>query len=300
MLQLEELERSIRRHAHGPVTDTPVPGLRLYCTDASEPTSAQLVYHPMVCIMVAGEKSVTLGDKVFRYTPANYLIASVDLPVTGTVTNANPGQPYLALSLAIDPALLAEVMLTVPPATVPAEPTSGLGIGMLSPALLDCFVRLTRLLDEPPVHAAQLAPLIHREVLFRLLQDTQASMLRQVATRDTRAAGIAHAIRWIREHFAEPFSTNTLARVANMSTASFNRHFRAVTAMSALQYQKLIRLQEARRRLVTQGEDAAAAGFHVGYTSPSQFSREYTRTFGKPPRQDAAFLQSQVGVAALL
>ncbi len=300
MVQLGELERSIRQHAIGPVTDTPLRGLRLYFTDAPQPTSAQLIYQPMVCIMVAGEKVVTLGDKVFRYTPANYLITAVDLPVTGTVTNANPGSPYLALSLAIDPALLAEVLLTMPPAPALAEPASGLGIGTLSPALLDCFVRLTRLLDESPANAAQLAPLIHREILFRLLADTHAPMLRQVATRDSRANGISQAIRWIREHFAEPFSTATLARVANMSTASFNRHFRTVTAMSALQYQKQIRLQEARRRLVTRGEDAATAGFHVGYSSPSQFSREYTRTFGRPPRQDVAFLGSQPGINALL
>jgi AraC-like DNA-binding protein len=298
MVQLQELERYIRRHAHGAVTDTPISGLRLYFADATEPLSAQLVYQPMICIMVQGEKTVALGDKVFRYTPANYLIASVDLPVTGTVSNTEPGRPYLALSLAIDPALLADVMLTIPSAAIAIESGTGLGIGLLSSALLDCFVRLARLLDESPDTVAQLAPLIQREILFRLLQDENASMLRQVSTRDTRANGIAHAIRWIREHFAEPFSTTKLARIANMSTASFNRHFRAVTAMSALQYQKQIRLQEARRRLITQHEDAATAAFHVGYASPSQFSREYTRTFGKPPRQDTLRLHSEA--AALL
>ncbi|CAN5723467.1 AraC family transcriptional regulator [soil metagenome] len=295
MTQLEELQQNILRHIRQPVTLTAVPGLTLYHSDSDQPNSAQLIYTPMVCIMAQGEKRVFLGDSVFRYTPSSYLITSVDLPVTGTVCNAAPGSPYLALSLAIDTDLLADLLLTLPPAPLTTgsanESTCGLAIGAVDSSLLDCFVRLTRLLDEP-ISSPHLAPLICREVLYRLLQGDQAHMLRQIATRDSRTAQVASAIRWIREHYARPFSMRVLSGIANMSPASLPRHFRAVTAMSPLQYQKQVRLQEARRLLMSEGQDAATAAFHVGYASPSQFSREYSRTFGKPPRKDVTQLKA--------
>lgn len=253
-----------------------------------------MLYEPMLCIMVQGEKRVTLGSEIFRYTPEQFLIACVDLPVTGTVTNARPGEPYLALSLALDPKVIAELLLDMPASSI-REPVAGLGIGTLSPALLDCFLRLARLMEEPTA-IPQLAPLITRELFFRLLQSQEASMLRQIATRDSRGYGIARAIRAIREGYAGNFSAAALARTAGMSLPAFNRHFRTVTAMSPLQYQKQIRLQEARRRLVVNQENAATAGFQVGYASPSQFSREYARAFGRPPREDAALLQSHAGL----
>ncbi|SEB89554.1 Helix-turn-helix domain-containing protein [Terriglobus roseus] len=298
MTSLQELQRRIVNHATAPTTVTAVPGLSLYHADSDAPLSAKLIYTPMVCIMAQGEKKVLLGDNVFRYTPESYLISSIDLPVTGRVCNAAPGHPYLALSLAIDTRLLSELLMTLPPAPTETEPRCGLAIGKVDDALLDCFVRLTRLLEEPGA-IATVAPLISREILYRLLQGDQAQMLRQIATQGSRTVQVARAVQWIREHYAEPFSAQALAQVANMSPASLHRHFRAITAMSPLQYQKQVRLQEARRLLVTQGEDAATAGFHVGYASPSQFSREYTRTFGKPPRQDAASLQSRAGAVAV-
>jgi AraC-like DNA-binding protein len=288
--QLQELQQNILRHSTEPVTTTAIPGLTLYHADSDQPLSAQLIYTPMVCIMVQGEKRVFLGDSVFRYTPASYLISSVDLPVKGVVCNVAPGEPYLALSLAIDTALLSELMMTLPPAPISKEPSCGLAVAAITTPLLDCFVRLTRLLDDP-LTSPHLTPLIAREVLFRLLQGEQAQMLRQIATRGSRTAQVARAIRWIRDHYARPFSMNALCKIANMSPASLHRHFRVVTAMSPLQYQKQVRLQEARRLLIAEGQDAATAAFHVGYASPSQFSREYSRTFGKPPRQDTAILR---------
>ena len=292
MTPLRELQQNVLRHATGGVTPTAVPDLKLYRYDGEQSPGTPLMYTPMICLMAQGEKRVTLGESVFRYTPANYLINSVDLPVTGMVRNAAPGRPYLALSLAIDTAVLSELLLTLPPTTETSESTCGLSVGTLDTELLECFVRLTRLLDHAET-IAHLAPLITREVLYRLLQGSHAPMLRQIATRDSRTAQIAGAIRWIRQNYARPFSIQALSSVANMSPASLHRHFRAVTAMSPLQYQKQVRLQEARRLLVSEGQDAATAAFHVGYASPSQFSREYSRTFGRPPRQDALQLMAQ-------
>ena len=299
MTPLEELQGNILRHAAAPVTQTAIAGLTLYHADCEVPSSAQLIYTPMVCLMAQGEKKVFLGDSVFRYTPSTYLISSVDLPVTGMVCNLEPGRPYLALSLAIDISVLGELLLAMPARESAEEPTCGLAMGRVDAVLLDCFVRLTRLLEEPQ-SAEYLAPLITREVLYRLLLGDQAHTLRQIATRDSRTAQVARVIRCLRERYAEPFSMRALCAVANMSPASLHRHFRAVTAMSPLQYQKRVRLQEARRLLVAEGQDAATAAFHVGYASPSQFSREYSRVFGSPPRQDAASLLTRAGSAAVL
>jgi AraC-like DNA-binding protein len=285
--QTEELKQNILRHAFGPSTESIIPGLTFFHSDSAGPVSAQLIYRPMVCVMAQGEKKILLGNTVFRYTPANFLISSVDLPVTGTVWNAAPGNPYLSLSLAVDPTVLSELIPSLPPADREREVSCGLAIGSLDSGLLDCFVRLTRLLDTPE-YVASVAPLITREVMCRILLGNQGHMLRQVATSGSRAAQVELAIHWLRDHYRGPFSMEKLAAVARMSAPSLHRHFRAVTAMSPLQYQKQLRLQEARRLLMSEGQDAATAGFSVGYASPSQFNREYHRTFGRPPRQDAA------------
>ena len=294
MTTREELRQIILRHVTGPVSASAVPGVRLYHTNSCAPVSAQLVYEPMVCIMVQGEKVVVLGSETLRYTPERYLISSVHLPVTGTVTNAHPDEPYLAMSLALDMEVLSELLI-LGPALASQKPARALEIGSLSPHLLDAFLRLARLMDEPAL-IAQLAPLITREILIRLLGSPQAPMLGQIATQSTHAAGIARAIRDIREGYSKTFSAASLARVAGMSLPSFNRHFRTVTEMSPLQYQKRIRLQEARRQLFTEQDDAASVGFSVGYASPSQFSREYARTFGRPPQDDATWMRSQHGL----
>jgi AraC-like DNA-binding protein len=287
---MQELATVIARHATYDVTPTSIPGLTLYRFNRGQSTSMPLIYTPMVCVMAQGEKHVALGDRIFRYSANDYLISSLDLPVTGTILRSSEGHPYLSFSLAIEPVALSEMVLNLPPALQPADPACALAIGQVDPPLHDACFRLVRLLDEPAM-IATLAPLITREIFYRLLRGQHGSMLRQSFAESGRTAQIANAIRWIRGHFDEPFSSETLAETVHMSIPSFNRHFRAVTAMSPLQYQKHVRLQEARRLLIVEGQDAATAAFNVGYASPSQFSREYVRAFGSPPRTDAGRLR---------
>jgi AraC-like DNA-binding protein len=287
---MQELATLLARHATDDVTPTPVPGLTLYRFNRGQSMGMPLIYTPMVCVMAQGEKHVALGDRIFRYQANDYLISSLDLPVTGTILHSSEDNPYLSFSLAIEPAALSEMVLNLPTALQPADPTCALAIGQVDAPLHDACLRLVRLLDEPAM-IGTLAPLITREIFYRLLRGQHGCMLRQSFADSGRTAQIANAIRWIRRHFDEPFSSETLAETVHMSIPSLNRHFRAVTAMSPLQYQKHVRLQEARRLLIAEGQDAATAAFKVGYSSPSQFSREYVRAFGAPPRADAERLR---------
>lgn len=295
---MQELATILARHATDDVTPTSIPGLTLYRFSRRQSTGIPLIYKPMVCVMAQGEKRVTLGDRIFRYSANDYLISSVDLPVTGTILHSSEKNPYLSFSVAIEPVALSEMVLKLPPAPPPVDPACALAIGRVDAPLHDACLRLVRLLDEPTTIAA-LAPLITREILYRLLRGKHGSMLRQAFGDNGHTAQIASAIRWIRSHFAEPFSADALAESVHMSVSSLNRHFRAVTAMSPLQYQKQVRLQEARRLLLTGETDAATAAFHVGYASPSQFSREYVRAFGAPPRSDTERLR-QAQIAAVV
>jgi AraC-like DNA-binding protein len=287
---MQELAAILARHAIDNVTPTPVPGLTLYRFNGRQSTGMPLIYTPMVCVMAQGEKHVALGDRIFRYSANDYLISSLDLPVTGTILHSSEKNPYLSFSLAIEPVALSEMVLNLPPAPMPIDPACALAIGQVDSPLQDACLRLVRLLDEPAM-IGTLAPLITREIFYRLLRGQHGSMLRQSFADGGRTAQISSAIRWIRGHFDEPFSSETLADTVHMSVPSLNRHFRAVTAMSPLQYQKHVRLQEARRLLIAEGQDAATAAFNVGYASPSQFSREYVRAFGAPPRADAERLR---------
>jgi AraC-like DNA-binding protein len=232
-----------------------------------------------------------LGDKVFEYSAGQYLVVSVDLPIASHVVRASADEPYLAVGMTLRPATIATLLLEVAAGDhTPVEP-SGMAVSDATTELLEPVVRLLRLLDRPediPV----LRPMVEREILWRLLAGEQRAMVRQIGLADSRLSQISHAIGWIRVHYAETFRIEDLARLAAMSVSSFHRHFRAVTAMSPLQYQKQIRLQEARARLLTESEDVAAVGFRVGYDSPSQFSREYSRLFGAPPGRDAARLRT--------
>jgi AraC-like DNA-binding protein len=292
MTSLEELRALVLRHKTGPVSTTSIPGVRLYHTNSAAPVTAQVTYAPMLCIMLQGEKRVMLGADVLRYTPEDYLLSCVHLPVTGTVVNVYPDEPYLAISLALDMDVIADLLIAAPAPSLDRPAEKALCIGKLSASLLDCFLRLARLLDEPAL-IAQVSPLITREIVVRLLCSGDASMLRQIATQSSYVAGIARAIQLLREGYAKAFSATALARTAGMSLGSFNRHFRTITGMSALQYQKQTRLQEARRLLFLRQGDAASVGFSVGYASASQFSREYARSFGRPPQEDASWLRSQ-------
>jgi len=287
---MQELAAILARHATADVTSTLVPGLTLYRFSRGQSAAMPLIYTPMVCVMAQGEKHVALGNRIFRYSMNDYLISSLDLPVTGTILQSSEENPYLSLSLEIEPVALSEMVLNLPSPPQPVDPACALAIGQVDSSLYDAFVRLTRLLDER-VMIATLAPLITREIFYRLLRGQHGSMLRQAFTDNGRTAQIANAIRWIRDHFDEPYSSEALAETVHMSVPSLNRHFRAVTAMSPLQYQKNVRLQEARRLLIADGQDAATAAFKVGYASPSQFSREYARAFGASPRADAERLR---------
>jgi AraC-like DNA-binding protein len=284
----QEICSVIARHWQGNQAATALPGVRLVRSDV--PTlPVAVVYQPILYIVAQGAKRALLGESVVAYGAGQYLLVSVDLPVTGAVVQASPQAPYLAFALALDPVVLADMLLALPSQPTGA-PSPGLAVSPVTPDLLDAALRLLRLLDTP-AHIPVLAPLVEREILYRLLTGAQAPMLRQIALAHSHLAHIGRAIGWIRSHFAEPLRIEAVAQQVHMTASTFHRHFKAVTAMSPLQYQKQIRLQEARRLLLAGQADAASIGFAVGYESPSQFSREYARMFGQPPVRDAVRLR---------
>ena len=276
---------AILRHTAESVVQTGIAGLTLYRSDHRRSGSIPFLYKPMVCVMAQGEKTISFGGRTLRYTSAHYLLSSVDLPLRGSVFRAAPGRPYLSASLLLDMVMLSDLFERMSPMPEPKAPAAGLAVGRLSEELLDAFTRLVRLLDRSQ-DIDVLAPLIQREIFYRLLCGEHGAMLKQVCLDYGSRARIAEAIRWIREHFHEPFSAKKLAQLMRMSEAALNRHFRALTGMSPLQYQKQVRLQEARRLLLSSGDNAATAASRVGYSSASQFSREYRRTFGVAPIAD--------------
>ena len=296
MNALNDLRLLLARHTTKPFTPTAIPGLTLLRADSIASCTIAAVYNPMLCIIAQGSKQVIVGDATLHYDTGSYLVSSVDLPASGRVTEATPTHPYLALGLNLDPKLLATLLLDQPGIPQPASLARGVGVSPVSPELLEPFVRLLRLLDTP-ADITPLAPLIVREILYRLLTGEQAAMLRQIALGERRISEVLRVIDWIRANFARPLHIATLARLAGMSPASLHRQFKAVTAMSPLQYQKQIRLQEARQIMVTGNADAASAGYAVGYGSPSQFSREYHRLFGAPPRQHIERMRAPDAIA---
>jgi AraC-like DNA-binding protein len=285
MDSLLEIRALLDRHAREGTWETPVPGLTLYL--ASAPTEpVPIVYQPLLCLIVAGAKHAALGDRLFRYDAGKFLTVSVDLPVSGQVVEG----PYAALSVVLDPAKIAGLILEAPgPASSGAS--VGLQVNEAGPDLVDALLRLVRLLDRP-ADIPVLAPMLEREVLWRLLQGPSGPTVRQIGLAESRLSQVNRAIQWLQANFAAPMQVEDLARLAGMSPASFHRHFKAVTAMSPLQYQKQLRLQAARTLLLSQPGDVAGAGFTVGYDSASQFSREYARQFGAPPGRDAVRLRA--------
>ena len=248
-----------------------------------EPVPA--VYPPSMCVVAQGSKVVILNDERYVYDPSRFIVASVDLPVAGQVIEATPDKPYLCVMLELEPKEIASVILEADLPAPAEKPSRGLFVSQVSPEILDAVLRLVRLLTAPEDIPA-LAPLAERELLYRVLKSDEGWRLRQIASGQGQARRVAKAIVWLRTHFHEGLSVQQLAREANMSVSSFHAHFKHVTAMSPLQYQKQLRLQEARRLLLSETVDAATAGHRVGYESPSQFSREYRRAFGVPPATD--------------
>ena len=266
---------------------------QLFLIRASQPSAPLHVLHePALCIVAQGKKEVMLADELYVYGGGQYLVVSLALPVVGQVIEATPMAPYLCLRLDLDPgelsALLLEAGINVPDRSLPGR---GLSLSPVSPQLLDAAIRLMRRLETPQdIHI--LAPSIKREILYRLLFGEHSACVRQIALGDRRLQAISRAINWLKSHYSEPFHIDEIACVARMSSSALHHNFKAVTAMSPLQYQKQIRLQEARRLMLGQGMDAATASYQVGYESPSQFSREYKRLFGAPPFRDIAQIKS--------
>ncbi|RQR33740.1 MULTISPECIES: AraC family transcriptional regulator [unclassified Burkholderia] len=279
MDHLYELRALVERHGGEGPTETAVGGLTLYVeTDLSVVT--YVVHRPVLALILGGAKRTVLGGRLFDIVPGDYVAVSVDLPATGQVTQA----PYSAVTLDLDLGMLAS-LIAEPMA--PQGGAAGVEVNHAGPDLLDAMWRLVRLLDRPE-DIAVLAPMIRREVFWRILQSPCGPMVRQIAMADSRLSQVSRAITWLRTNFSESVRVERLAALAGMSPVSFHRHFKAATAMSPLQYQKQIRLQTARARLLAQQGDVAGVGFSVGYESPSQFSREYARQFGVSPARDMA------------
>lgn len=261
------------------------PGLFLYRFSA--PTGPRHgTVEPSLCVIAQGKKEVLLGGHRYRYDAAHYLLVSAELPVVGHVPAASQERPYLALRLVLDPAVVSSVLIEAGLLESRADgAVRAVAVSRLDANLLDAVVRLVRLIDTPSEQAV-LAPLATREIVYRLLLGEQGGRLRQMALIGGRAHRIAQAIEQLRANHRKPLRIAGLARQLGMSVSGFHHNFKAVTAMSPLQFQKQVRLQEARRLLLAGDVDAARAGYRVGYDDASHFSREYKRLFGSPPRRD--------------
>lgn len=268
----------------GLVSDTSIPQLSIIRSDRPT-TPVHLVQVPSLCFVLQGSKRVIAGNRVFEYAAGQYLAAAVETPISGQVVEASAVRPYLCLRIAIRPAEIAELIACTDPADADLSSRGALELSDSSAQQLNALLRLVRLLDDPAGRAT-LAPLFLREILFHALRDRQVGTLRQIAFTDSTATRIGRAITAIREQYRDRVTITHLAACAGMSTTSFHQHFKDVTGLSPLQFQKRLRLLEARRLFLSGEMTAAQACFHVGYASPSQFSRDYSRCFGASPRQD--------------
>lgn len=272
--------------------DTAVPGLSLHrWGHPTESTSYMLA--PSICLIGQGRKQVVVGEDTFVYDASHFLISSIDLPVVSRILQASQQTPYLGLSMEIDLRVLSQLMLENPSLGERRGSDSlGIAVSAVDEPLLDAFNRLLDLLHHPEDIAA-LAPLVQREILYRLLKGEQGTRLRHIAASGRNGYRVARTIEWLKQHYSESMKIDEMASKAGLSVSAFHHHFRAMTAMTPLQYQKRMRLSEARRLMLTEHLDASRAAFQVGYESPSQFSREYSRLFGAPPMQDIRNLVQQ-------
>jgi AraC-like DNA-binding protein len=284
----EELKSLVKRHSRGNRTPTAIPRVGLmYAERTTEPTAGMT--EPIMCLVLQGAKAITCGENVLHYATGSYFVASIEVPVFGRISEASHVKPFLGVSFNFHPRQIADLVIEMPEMDDP-EFLCGLGVSPSDPQLEDAFLRMLRLLDRPD-EISIMAPLIEREILFRLLQGPQGAKFRQIAQVDGRQSQVRRALAWIRDHFTEPFKVEDLAQMTGMSISVFHRHFKAATTMTPIQYQKRFRLHEARRRLLETPGDAAGVAFAVGYESASQFSREYARLFGLPPARDASRLR---------
>ncbi|MGW7423890.1 AraC family transcriptional regulator [Streptomyces sp. NPDC054813] len=290
-MPLDEFRSLLDRHAR-PDWSTAIDGVLISKIDRPDPPGPAMS-GTVLAVIAQGTKRLALGDRVYEYGAGQYLVASVDLPVTGQFTQTGPEHPALGFGLTLEPSAVAELLLQAGPGDLPRAGggvPSGIAVSDAPAALLDAVVRLLRLLDEPSDRAV-LTPLVKREILWRLITGEQGATVRELGLADSGLSHVSRAVRWIREHYAQSFRVEDVARMSGMSVSAFYRNFQAVTAMSPIQFQKQIRLQEARLLLATHPGDVTGVGRRVGYDNASQFSREYRRQFGAPPSRDAARLR---------
>jgi AraC-like DNA-binding protein len=296
---LAELARLLGRHSNGDgIHPTPIAGVAVLRASTPMAEAIHAIHEPAMCLVVQGAKQVILNDVTYAYDASHYLVVSLELPITGRVTRAVPDAPYLCFRMDLDPGEIASLILQTGMRSAPDRGVCrALALAQTTVEMLDAVLRLTRLLDTPD-DIDTLAPLAKREILYRLLKGEQGPQLRQIAATDGQAHRISRAIGWLKKHFDQPLRIEDIAHEVHMSPSSFHHHFKAITTLSPLQYQKQLRLQEARRLMLVHDVDAATAGHRVGYESPSQFGREYSRLFGAPPARDLRRLREQLPVHA--
>ncbi|MEU3984015.1 AraC family transcriptional regulator [Streptomyces sp. NPDC026672] len=284
---LERLRRIVERHAVAGETATAVPGVRLSRVDSRTLPTGK-TFEPSVALIVQGGMRTVLGSRTLEYGAGQYAVTSVELPVTCAVTDATPNRPYLALTMRLDATVAAEVLLGATAGSrgiVTGRAAEGIEVNTADQDLLDAFARMGRLVEQPH-HVPVLAPLYEREIVWRLICAEEGAAVRMLGQADSQLSQVSRAIGWLRNHYTESLRISELAGLASMGSTTFHRHFRALTRMTPLQYQKQLRLHEARARLMAGADDVAGIGHAVGYGSPSQFSREYRRLFGTSPGRD--------------
>lgn len=292
----KQLARSIfRRTAGDDDRSTAIPNLGFFRRETLSGPSPCLI-EPSVIFVVQGAKQLLIGDRSHLYDTERFLIASMDLPGSSGVLEASPERPCLGIAFKLDLRIIAELVSHAGLAGTRGARATSTAIGTVTPSLLEPFVRLVSLLDHPE-EIEVLAPLVQREIHYRLLKSDVADRLLQIASVGSQSHRIARAIDWMKANYSHPLRIEDLAAYVQMSTSTLHHHFRQLTAMSPLQYQKWMRLNEARRMMLNDDLDAATASFQVGYDSPSQFSREYSRLFGAPPRRDVSTLRKRAGTA---
>lgn len=291
---LDALIQSITRRVPSPGDrPMPIPGLGFYRRERPQPPVVCMV-EPCIVLVAQGEKQLWVGGQGYAYDPRRFLLTSLDIPANSEVLRASAERPCVGLTFKLDLRMLAELIAQgETPPTRDRAALTGVGIGTVTGGMLDAFARLVALLDEPAAIPV-LAPLIQREIHYRLLQSDQAGRLRRICAVDGQGYRIAKAIDWLKLNYDSALRVDELAARVQMSAATFHHHFRQLTAMSPLQYQKWLRLNEARRLMLNEHHDVSSAAFRVGYESPSQFSREYSRLFGLPPKRDIAGLRQGI------
>jgi AraC-like DNA-binding protein len=294
----EELRDLLERHVR-PDSTTDIDGVRV-CRADHTVSAGSSMSGTVLAVVAQGRKSLALGDRVYEYAPGQYLVTSVDLPVTGQFVDAVPDRPALGFGMTLEPSVIAEMLLQAGPGDLPRSASGarpGITVSDAPDELLDAIVRLLRLLDRPRDRKT-LVPLVKREILWRLMTGEQGDAVRQLGLADSSLSHITRAVRWIRENYTRSFRVEELAQLSGLSVSSFHKNFQAVTAMTPIQFQKNIRLQAARLLLANHPYDITGVSHRVGYDNSSQFSREYRRLFGESPSRDAVLMRDMAGPAA--